>query len=227
MAPTPELVVLPDAFGAARAAAEDIAQHVQQAVAERGVAHVAVSGGDSPIPMFEVLAGLRLPWDRLHLYQVDERVAPDGHEDRNAEGLRWALLERAPIPREHVHLMPVTADDLQTAADEYGALLPDAFDVVHLGIGDDGHTASWPPEHPVLEVTDRAVEVVGPFNGRLRMTLTPPAVARGRRIVWLVDGGERRTALERLLAGDPATPATHAKRDNAIVFCDGTAHDGS
>jgi 6-phosphogluconolactonase len=224
MASTPELVVLPDEREAARAAAEEVAEQIRQAVAARGVAHVAFSGGDSPIPMFESLAGTDLPWSRVHVYQVDERVAPDGHDDRNAEGLRAALLQRVPVPDGQVHLMPVTAHDLAAAAADYAALLPDAFDVVHLGLGDDGHTASWPPGHPVVEETDRAVEVVGPFNGRLRMTLTPPGVARGRRIVWLIGSEARASTLERLLAGDPDTPASHARRDNAVIFCNGTSH---
>jgi 6-phosphogluconolactonase len=197
-----------------------IADRVWSAVAQRGVAHLAVSGGRTPVATLRTLDGLPLPWDRLHIWQVDERVAPDGHEDRNATDLVAALPNRA------LHLMPVTATDLEAAAAEYGAELADAcrgvLDVAHLGLGADGHTASWPPGDPVIGVTDRDVTIVGPFNGRLRMTLTVSAVNRARLCMVLVAGADKADAVSKMLARDSSVPAGHLPAD-AVVLADPAA----
>ena len=197
-----------------------IADRVWSALAERGVAHVAVSGGHTPVAMLRALNGLPLPWDRLHIWQVDERVAPDGHPDRNATDLVAAL------PSRSLHLMPVTADDLEAAAAEYASELAAAcggvLDVVHLGLGDDGHTASWPPGDPVIGVTDRNVAVVGPFHERLRMTLTVSAVNRARLCMVLVAGADKADAVAKMLARDRSVPAGHLPAD-ALVLSDPAA----
>ncbi len=170
--------------------------------------------------MLRALDGVPLPWDRLHIWQVDERVAPDGHADRNATDLVAAL------PGRSLHLMPVTATDLESAAAEYGAELKAAcggvLDVVHLGLGDDGHTASWPPGDAVIRVTDREVAIAGPFHERLRMTLTVSAVHRARLCMVLVAGAEKADAVAKMLAGDQSVPAGHVPAD-AVVLTDPAA----
>jgi polyphosphate glucokinase len=172
-----------------------------------------VSGGSTPGPMFAALGG-RLPWEKVTIYQVDERVAPDGHPDRNL-----TLLERS-LPGGgvvDVRPMPVTADDLEEAAARYASELPERLDLVHLGLGPDGHTASLVPGDPVLEVRDRDVALTGEYQGRRRMTLTYPALDRARRILWLVPGDDKADALARLRAGDESIPAGRVAAANALV----------
>jgi 6-phosphogluconolactonase len=222
MAPTPRLLIHPDEPTAAVEAAHDIAARLRDAIDARGVAYVAVSGGATATPMLEALAHDDLPWTGIHVYQVDERVAEDGHSDRNATALRAALLDKVPIPPANVHLLPVTAPDLRAAAAAFGASLP-RFDAVHMGIGPDGHTASWPPGDPVIDVRDQQVVVVGPFNGRDRMTITPAVTDDARAVVFLVVGANKREALAHMLAGDPATPASHVPFERTVIHADRAA----
>jgi 6-phosphogluconolactonase/glucosamine-6-phosphate isomerase/deaminase len=167
----------------------------------------------------------------VHVFQVDERVAPPGPE-RNLTGLEEALLAKVPIPAGNVHPMPVEDADLAAAAGAYAEEIravvgnEGRLDVVHLGLGDDGHTASWPPGDPVVDATDD-VAVVGPFNGLVRMTLTPPAVNRADRIVWLISGAEKAGVLRGLLAGDPVLPASRVRRGAGVtLLADGAAGFG-
>jgi 6-phosphogluconolactonase len=207
-----------------------VADRLWTAVADRTEAHLAVSGGSTPVAMFTALAALPAPWEAVHVWQVDERVAPDGHPDRNANDLLEHLVQPTGIPDERVHLMPVAscegAVDLDAAAERYAAELREAcdgvLDVVHLGIGDDGHTASWPPGDPVLAVEDRDVVAIGEFNGRRRLTLTVPAVNRGRCIMVLVAGTTKTHALAGMLRGEPDLPASRI-RDDAVVLADSEA----
>jgi 6-phosphogluconolactonase len=225
-----EVEVLPDAAALAARAADLVAERLAKAAAGRGIATLAVSGGSTPQPFFAELAGRAVPWEAVHVFQVDERVAPAGHPDRNLTGLRTALLDRVPIPPANIHPMPVEEADTTAAAaayaDELRAVTGDGrLDVVHLGLGDDGHTASWPPGDPVVD--DRAdVAVVGPFNGRVRMTLTPPAVNRAGWIVWLIAGAPKAPVIARLLAGDPALPASRVRRHDATLLADAPAGAG-
>jgi 6-phosphogluconolactonase len=204
-----------------------LADRLWAAVAERGVAHLAVSGGNTPATAFVALAIQPVPWEQVHIWQVDERVAPDGDPDRNATGLREHLLTRVPIEPEHVHLMDVTADDLSDAARRYEQHLRDAcgavLDIIHLGLGDDGHTASWPPGDPVIGVTDRDVATAGPFHDRVRMTLTVPAVNRGRHLVVLVAGEDKAPVVKRLFDGDTSIPASHLRRTGTTILADEAA----
>jgi 6-phosphogluconolactonase len=223
-----DLEILPDGPALAARAGELVAEHLAGAVAARGTATLAVSGGSTPMPFLAELAGKKLDWEAIHVFQVDERVAPPGHPDRNLTGLQAALLDRAAIPPANVHPMPVEAADLDGAAVSYAAEIrqvagPEGrLDVVHLGIGDDGHTASWPPGDPVVDATGD-VAVVGPFNGRLRMTLTPPPVNRAGWIVWLIAGAGKAPVVARLLAGDRALPSGRVRRSTAIVLADAAA----
>ena len=220
--------ILPDPSALAARSAELVAARLADAVAARGRATLAVSGGDTPKAFLAELAAVKLPWEAIHVFQVDERVAPPGHEDRNLTGLQQALLDRAPIPAANVHPMPVEEPDLGAAAagyaDEIRAVTgPEGrLDVVHMGIGDDGHTASWPPGDPVVDATGE-VAVVGPFNGRLRMTVTPPVVNRAGWILWLVDGENKAAMVRRLLEGDPAIPATRVRRHDVTLLAEARA----
>ena len=212
----------PDAESLAARGAELIADAARTAVAERGGFTVAISGGHTPWAMFSRVAeDPEMPWESTDLFQVDERVAPDGDPDRN-----WAhAIEVLPLDRiRAAHPMPVTDPDLEAAAARYAELVPDRFDLLHLGIGPDGHTASLVPANAVLEVTDRRVALTaGEYQGRVRMTLTYPALDAARRILWQVAGDGARDALSRLLAGDRSIPAGRVARENALVIADAAA----
>jgi 6-phosphogluconolactonase len=210
---------LEDARAAAERAAELVAGVAAQAIAERGRFAFAVSGGSTPGAMFAALYG-RMPWDKVTIFQVDERVAPDGDPDRNL-----TLLERSLPPGgvADVRPMPVTASDLEEAAARYASALPEQLDLVHLGLGPDGHTASLVPGDPVLEITDRDVALTGEYQGRRRMTLTYPPLDRARRILWLVTGEDKADALGRLRAGDGSIPAGRVSAANALVVSDAAA----
>jgi len=211
--------ILPDAESVARRGAEIAAAAAADAVADRGRFEFAVSGGRTPWAMFADLAG-KMPWDKVTIYQVDERVAPDGDPDRNLTQLERAL---PPGGAADVRAMPVTFHDLEAAAADYAASLPEAFDLVHLGLGPDGHTASLIPGDPVLEVTDRDVALTGEYQGRRRMTLTYPALDRARRILWLVTGDDKVDALARLRAGDESIPGGRVSTAHALVVADAAA----
>ena len=170
--------------------------------------------------MFEVLGEHRIEWDRVVIFQVDDRVAPDGDPDRNLTQLEARLPEEA---RDSIRPMRVTDEDLDGAAARYAELFGEAIDLVHLGLGPDGHTASLIPGDPVLEITDRLVAVVGEYQGRPRMTLTYPALNAAREVVWLITGEDKREALARLLDGDESIPAGRVTARDAVVVCDAAA----
>ncbi|MGA8597915.1 MAG: 6-phosphogluconolactonase, partial [Bryobacteraceae bacterium] len=184
--------VLDDAESVAQKAAAIIAEDARAAVAERGRFVMAVSGGHTPWLMLRALTSEQVPWQAVHVVQVDERVAPTGHPDRNLTHLRESLLDRAPLIPEHIHEMPVESPDLETASAQYAATLrqiagsPPVLDLVHLGLGPDGHTASLVPGDPVLNVQDADVAISDVYQGWRRMTLTYPAINRSRRVLWVV-----------------------------------------
>jgi len=209
--------VAPDAASAAAEAAGWVAHHLRNAVLRRGAATLAVSGGTTPAAMFAALAALDVPWDLLTVFQVDERVAPDGDPARNA-----ALLDLLPVHGVHLRLMPVTDTDLSAAAARYAALLPDRLDIVHLGLGDDGHTASWPPGDAVVESED-IVALSGEYRGHVRMTLTPLAVNAARHRLMLAAGPDKAVPMERWLLGDPDVPVHHVRRSDTVVVIDQAA----
>jgi 6-phosphogluconolactonase len=173
------------------------------------------------------LAGEDIPWPNVHVFQVDERVAPAGDPDRNLTHLSESLLQHAPLPG--FHAMPVESADLADAAARYAATLreiagsPPVLDLVHLGLGPDGHTASLVPGDPVVNVTDKDVGLTGPYQGRRRMTLTYPTIDRARRILWLATGDEKAGMLVRLRDGDHAIPGGRVRQDNALVLADRAA----
>jgi 6-phosphogluconolactonase len=219
------LEVLPDAEAAARRGAEAIAAAARDAVAERGSFALAVSGGRAPWRMFELLGGEDVPWERVAVFQVDERVLPAGDSGRNLVHLLESLPAAA---RPGLHPMAVNDPDLEAAAAAYAALLPPALDLVHLGLGPDGHTASLVPGDPVLEVADRRVALTaGEYQGCRRMTLTYPELARARRALWLVTGAEKRAPLRLLLARDPSIPAGRVEAPDALILADAPAGGGA
>ena len=219
----PELEILPDAEAVAERGAKLVAERAAEAVADHGTFTFAVSGGRTPWVMFAHLAG-KMPWEKVTIFQVDERVAPYGDPDRNLTQLQRSL---PPGGAADVRAMPVEDDDLERAAADYASALPDALDLVHLGLGPDGHTASLIPGDPVLEVRDRAVAVTGEYQGRRRMTLTYPTLERARHVLWLVTGEDKVDALRRLLAGDRSIPAGRLKATHSLVLADEAAAGSS
>src|SRR5215470_14952494 len=224
-----KIEVYSNAGTVAQKAATLVAAEARAAVAARGTFVMAVSGGHTPWQMLRALAGEDVPWDAMHVVQVDERVAPAGDPDRNLTHLRESLLEHAPLHPDRIHAMPVELSNLQAACEEYAQTLqaiagsPAVLDLIHLGLGPDGHTASLVPGDPVLEIKNADVALTGIYNGRRRMTLTYPILNRSRCVLWLVTGSEKAPMLPRLLAGDAQIPAGRVRADQALVLADRTA----
>lgn len=224
-----KLEVLTDVDAVARRAAEIIAGEARSAVKARGRFVAAVSGGRTPWAMLRALTVLDLPWESVHLLQVDERLAPAGHADRNLTHLCESLLVQGRNVPAHIHPMPVESADLDAAAHRYAQTLveiagsPAVLDLVHLGLGPDGHTASLVPGDPVLDVTDADVAVTGVYQGRRRMTLTYPVLNRARRVLWLITGEDKAAMLVRLSRGDPAIPAGRVSHDHPVILADRAA----
>jgi len=226
--------VLADGEALAGRAVELIVEAAARAIDERGQFAWAVSGGSTPRRMLELLSERRdLDWSRTHLFQVDERVAPDGDTDRNATMLDTALLTDS--FREHnkpagIWLMPVTSDDLQAATISYQAEMdevtgsPVVFDLVQLGMGSDGHTASLIPGDPILAVDDRDVALSEEYQGRIRMSFTWPVLDRAKELLWVIGGESKRDAVQQFLDNDPAIPATLPTQARATVLLDSAAN---
>ena len=221
--------ILPGPGAVAIRAAERIAQAAREAVTERGRCALAFSGGATPWLAFRALAGQDVPWGRVHLFQVDERIAPSGDPERNYFHLKEALIDRIAIPPANVHSMPVEEEDLDEGTRRYEATLrqiagvPPVLDLVQLGLGEDGHTASLFPDDAALRIVDADVAVSGLYKGRRRMTLTLPAIDRARCILWLVTGSGKSEALGRLRAGDRSVPAGRIRGDRAVLLADTAA----
>lgn len=218
--------VFPDVWAVAKRGGTVIAEEARSSVAARGRFLLALSGGKTPWKMLQALAKESVPWDQVHVFQVDERVAPEGHPDRNLTTLREILLSLTPLTEEHIHAMPVEEEDLTAGAAHYGETLrawggtPPVLDLVHLGLGADGHTASLLPGDPVLAVTDRDVAITEPYFGRPRMTLTFPTINRARKILWVVTGVDKGPMLKRLQNADPTIPAGRIQQNNALLLTD-------
>ena len=221
-----KIIILDDADAAAREAAAIIAAEARTAVAARGRFIMAVSGGSTPRKMLRALADEAVPWEGVQVVQVDERVAPAGDPDRNLVLLRESLLEHSLLRPGHIYAMPVESPDLEAAAMRYAETLqeiagsPPMLDLVHLGLGSDGHTASLVPGDPALNVTNADVALTGIYQQHRRMTLTYPLLNRSRRILWLVTGDEKAAMLARLQDGDTSIPAGRISRDQALVLTD-------
>jgi 6-phosphogluconolactonase len=214
-----ELITLPDAAAVAGHAALMVADAARRAVADHGTFTFAVSGGHTPWAMFAELANEDVPWTSVEIFQVDERVAPEGDPDRNLTNLRQSLGD-APAK---ITPMPVNDPDLEVAASRYAEQLPEHFDLVHLGLGPDGHTASLVPDDPVLRVTDRLVALTRPYQGHVRMTLTYPGLRRADELLWLVTGEDKKTPLALLLEGDTSIPAGRVEGRRSVILADKSA----
>lgn len=218
----------PDANLLAIEAAAFIAQRSRKAISARKQFSLALSGGKGPHRMFEALAKEDVQWKFVHLFQVDERTAAADSPERNWHAIRRLLLDRIDIPGEQVHPMPVELDDLHAAADRYSATLRQSlgsvvtFDLVHLGLGDDGHTASLLPGDPAIESTDDVI-VSCEYQGFRRLSLTFPVLSRARQRLWLVAGTAKSKVLKSTVDGDISIPAGRVNRSATVFFVDEAA----
>ncbi len=211
-----ELRVFDDADALARAAADFVTDRARSVEVRDEPFRFALSGGKTPWLMIDQLAHHDVWWGHTRIFQVDERVVPIDNDLRNLKSLK-ACLAGTSAPIEP---MPVERLDLARACRDYAAALPARIDLIHLGLGPDGHCASLVPGDPVLKVTDRLVAVSGPYQDTMRMTLTYPALARGDQLLWLVSGADKRNALERLLAGDTSIPAGRVEAGASLIMAD-------
>lgn len=223
-------VVATDDVGA-RAAAY-VADALGRGVVARGRATVAFSGGSSSRGLLEALVDQDVAWSSVHVVQVDERVAPAGHEERNLSAIESLLLDRVDIPPSHIHPMPVDEPDLEQAAAQYTSALagvagtPPTLDVVHLGIGADGHTASLLPGSNLIRADAAPVATTAVYQGRRRMTLTAPVLSLARHVLWLVTGSAKAEVIRRFVDGDVALPAVHVERSRSLLLLDPPAAAG-
>ncbi len=221
--------LLPDADAAARRAAAFIAGRALEAVRERGCFLLALSGGETPLPMFEALAAQPLPWRHVELFQVDERIAAKGSAARNWTRIEQLLVAPLGLAPQQLHPIPVEAVDPAAAAAQYNEMLlaragtQPTLDLVHLGLGADGHTASLFQNDAALDVDTAWVSATGVHHGHRRITLTLPALRRARCILWLVCGEDKSAMLSRLTRGDATIPAGRVPADRAWVMADETA----
>jgi 6-phosphogluconolactonase len=221
--------IFPSADQVAERAAAYIEQLIRETLLEKKTFSMAISGGRTPWEMLKILSKASLPWTRVNLFQVDERVAPDGHADRNLTQLFRAIEGSPLVTRLHIFPMPVTAENLDAASLEYAKLIQDitegeGLDLIHLGMGSDGHTASLVPGDGVLDVNDRAVAYTQQlYQGRIRMTLTYPILNSAKKILWIVTGAEKQEMVQRLLNLDPSIPAGKVSQANALLLVDQAA----
>lgn len=222
-----EIRVLDDGAAVAKAGAAFVLDAAERAIAARGRFLFAVSGGKTPWVMMAELARAPVDWSKWHLFQVDERIAPAGDPDRNLTHLQESLLAHVTLPPANLHAMPVEDADTTAAAVRYAEELerlagsPPVLDLIHLGLGPDGHTASLVPDDAVLGVRNRDVAITASaYQGRHRMTLTYPVLDRAREILWLIDGAAKADMLPRVKRGDTGIPAGRVRNPNAVAIID-------
>lgn len=221
--------IFPSADQVAKEAAAYIEQLIRETLAHKKSFSMAISGGRTPWEMLKILSKADLPWQRVNLFQVDERVAPDGHADRNLTQL-FQSIEGSPLVTQlRIFPMPVLADNLDEGCRNYIQVLDEVtegkgLDLIHLGLGSDGHTASLVPRDGVLEVNDREVACTEQlYQGRIRMTLTYPLLNSAKRILWIVTGTEKQVMVQRLLQQDVSIPAGAVNQANALLMLDQAA----
>jgi 6-phosphogluconolactonase len=213
----------------ATAGADFIDARVKESISERGQFTMALSGGSTPWVMLRELAKHDLPWEQVQIFQVDERVAPDGDAERNLVHIKEDFASRISLPADNLYAMPVIGNDLEEQAARYERELkklagtPPVLDVVHLGLGGDGHTASLVPGDPVLQVSDRDIAITSEYSGRRRMTLTYPIINRSRHILWLITGDGKAEMLDRLIRADHDIPAGRISQERATIIADTAA----
>jgi 6-phosphogluconolactonase len=218
-----------DPAAAAAMAAEWLCERITEDVTARGRCVIALSGGETPWKTLEELITRQVPWHAVHVVQVDERVVAIGDPRRNFTRIHEILCKRGRLEEAQLHAMPVERPDADLAAREYGKTLtsvagsPPILDIVQLGLGSDGHTASLLPGDATLKITDRDVAATEVHAGIRRVTLTLPCINRAREHCWIITGAQKAGRLRELLAGREEIPAARVARDNAIVFADADA----
>ena len=230
------VVVAHNAEDLVRQAAERMAMAIDRALAERDRAQIALAGGQTPAPAYQRLGQEHLPWERVDVLLGDERWVPQDHPDSNAGMLRQTLLAEPPGSRACFHPVPTDQATPAASAEAYAALLsqlcsgePPVFDLMLLGLGDDGHTASLFPGTAAPAVRDRNV-TIGEGKGLPRVTLTAPVLSAARQVIVLVSGSGKRQALARLLDPDEPAERTPARlvqpRNPLLILTDAAAAEG-
>ena len=201
--------VLPDKSALIERSLEIVLTKIEAAIAQRGLATIALAGGSTPKPLYEKLAEQDLPWEKIHVFWGDERYVPADHPDSNEGMARRAWLDQVPLPAANIHPMPTDASDPAAAAAQHEAEVQafftistgtfPAFDIILLGIGDDGHTASLFPHTDALQVRDRLI-TVGNKDGQPRLTFTAPLINQAHAVLFLVAGASKRPALNHIFA---------------------------
>ncbi len=224
--------LFPTADQVAAGAAAYLEQEIRDALTHQKSFSLAISGGRTPWEMLKILSKADLPWKRVNLFQVDERVAPDGHADRNLTQLFQAIVGTPMVTQLRIFPMPVLAEDLEEGCREYTQVLDEitdskGLDLIHLGLGSDGHTASLVPGDGVMEVQDRLVACTqNTYQGRIRMTLTYPLLNAAKQLLWIVTGSEKQEMVKRLIQQDPSIPAGSIRQENALLMVDQAAMEG-
>ncbi|KAM3111662.1 6-phosphogluconolactonase [Phormidesmis sp. 146-33] len=201
--------VLPDLTTLVERSRQIVVQKLQAAIAERGMATIALAGGGTPKPLYEKLASESLPWDKVHIFWGDERYVSPDHPDSNQRMARLAWLDKVDIPSKNIHPMPTDEADPAIAAQKHAAELQEFFqtqsgefpslDVILLGIGDDAHTASLFPHTDALQVCDQLI-TVGNKDGQPRITFTIPLINQARTVLFMVAGANKQSALAQIFA---------------------------
>jgi 6-phosphogluconolactonase len=213
----------------AKRAAEFLEEKIRETINTKGSFSMAISGGRTPWEMLKFLSKAHLRWNKINIFQVDEREAPDGHPDRNLSQLFKAIQDSGVETKVNIFPMPVTAENLEEACEDYSKIIYEVtgdgiLDLIHLGMGSDGHTASLIPGDQVCEIEDRDVAMtLAPYQGRMRMTLTYPIINRAKEILWVVTGEEKAEMVEKLLISDPSIPAGNVNSSNAVLLLDKVA----
>ncbi|PSN17814.1 6-phosphogluconolactonase [filamentous cyanobacterium CCP5] len=216
---SPHIDILPDKPALVQRALELTVEQIQAAIAEQGRCTLALAGGSTPEPLYAALAEQDLPWDKLFIFWGDERYVPVDHPDSNAGMAKRALLDKVPIPVEQIIVAPTGGGDLQVDAEAYERSIRAAFgdyegfpqfDLILLGMGDDGHTASLFPHTEALQVCDRLI-AVGNKDGQPRLTFTVPLINQAKRVIFLVAGANKQTALAQVFAAE-ADPNQYPSR---------------
>jgi 6-phosphogluconolactonase len=224
-----EIKIYPSAEEVASQGAHMIAELIREKITKKGFFTMAISGGRTPWEMIKILGKENLPWEKVYVFQVDERIAPDGSADRNLTQFFQTIQGTRLITRLNIFPMPVIAENLEDACAEYAKHIQEVtqngqLDLVHLGMGADGHTASLIPSDPVCDVVNRDVALTSePYQGRVRMTLTYPVINRAEKILWLLTGKEKADMVQRLIEKDPEIPAGKVAQDQAIIMADEAA----
>ncbi|HEY9878178.1 MAG TPA: 6-phosphogluconolactonase [Leptolyngbyaceae cyanobacterium] len=207
----PHIEILPDKAALIERALALVLETIEDAIATRNRCTLALAGGSTPKPLYEALAQQDLPWEKFYIFWGDERYVPIDHPDSNAGMAKAAWLDQVPIPPEQIFPMPTAADNPEESAYQYEqtikAVFPEAetaipqLDLILLGMGDDGHTASLFPHTNALEVHDRLI-TVGNKDGQPRITFTVPLLNQGRRVVFMTTGVNKQHALSQVFAAD-------------------------